>query len=381
MARSDTGATSSAPQRLSGKSSCPVPQECTIPGKKCFTIWTHEFIVDSAYEPIKAVGKGAYGVVCSAKKGEDKVAIKKIQNAFENDIDARRTLREVTLLRQLSHENIVNLVDVMAPTGSGKEQFKDVYLVYELMDTDLHQIIRSKQPLSDEHFQYFTYQILRGLKYVHSADVLHRDLKPSNLLLNASCDLKICDFGLARTREAPTNMTEYVVTRWYRAPELLLNSECYTPAIDMWSVGCIIAEMLGRRPLFAGKDYMDQLRLIVRALGMPTEEDMDFVEHDRARDYIRVKFGSFEAVDFSKVFKDANPLAIDLMKKMLKFNPSDRIDVNAALEHPYLSQFHDVAAEPKCPEPIFFGFEDENLTGAQVRERLYKEIAAHFRPS
>ena len=137
-------------------------------------------------------------------------------------------------------------------------------------------------------------QILRGLKYVHSADVLHRDLKPSNLLLNASCDLKICDFGLARTREAPTNMTEYVVTRWYRAPELLLNSECYTPAIDMWSVGCIIAEMLGRRPLFAGKDYMDQLRLIVRALGMPSEDDMEFVEHDRARDYIRAKFGHFE---------------------------------------------------------------------------------------
>lgn len=110
-------------------------------------------------QPIKAVGKGAYGVVCSAKKGDDKVAIKKIQNAFENDIDARRTLREVTLLRQLNHENIVNLVDVMAPLGDGKDQFKDVYLVYELMDTDLHQIIRSKQPLSDEHFQYFTYQV------------------------------------------------------------------------------------------------------------------------------------------------------------------------------------------------------------------------------
>lgn len=263
------------------------------------------------------------------------------------------------------------------------------------------------------------FQILRGLKYVHSADVLHRDLKPSNLLLNASCDLKICDFGLARTREAPTNMTEYVVTRWYRAPELLLNSECYTPAIDMWSVGCIIAEMLGRRPLFAGKDYMDQLRLIIRALGMPSEEDMDFVEHDRARDYIRAKFGQFEVsnplqlvhsscvvllfvgnqtkyykwtkfqttymhmqpVNFGKVFKDANPLAIDLMSKMLKFNPADRINVNTALEHPYLSQFHDSTAEPVCPEPIFFGFEEENLTGSQVRERMYKEIMVHYCPN
>lgn len=137
-------------------------------------------------------------------------------------------------------------------------------------------------------------QILRGLKYVHSADVLHRDLKPSNLLLNASCDLKICDFGLARTNEAPTNMTEYVVTRWYRAPELLLNAECYTPAIDMWSVGCIIAEMLGRRPVFPGKDYIDQLKLICKALGSPSEAEMAFVHHERAREYIRTKFGHFQ---------------------------------------------------------------------------------------
>ena len=129
---------------------------------------------------------------------------------------------------------------------------------------------------------------------MHSADVLHRDLKPSNLLLNASCDLKICDFGLARTNEAPTQMTEYVVTRWYRAPELLLNAECYTPAIDMWSVGCIIAEMLGRRPAFPGKDYLDQLKLIVRALGAPAENDMAFINHEKAKDYIRAKFGTFQ---------------------------------------------------------------------------------------
>jgi serine/threonine protein kinase len=304
-------------------------------------------------QPIKGVGKGAYGVVCSARVAgrPEKVAIKKIQNAFENETDARRTLREVTLLRQLHHENIIKLVDVMKPNGDTPETFKDVYLVYELMDTDLHQIIRSKQPLSDEHFQYFLYQvrnataphfasphckssshistvralvrckqqyggtprldrrrslsarrrvqILRGLKYVHSADVLHRDLKPSNLLLNASCDLKICDFGLARTNEAPTNMTEYVVTRWYRAPELLLNAECYTPAIDMWSVGCIIAEMLGRRPAFPGKDYLDQLKLIVRGLGAPSERDMAFIHHEKAKDYIRAKFGAFQACSAS----------------------------------------------------------------------------------
>lgn len=110
--------------------------------------------------------------------------------------------------------------------------------------------------------QYFLYQILRGLKYVHSAHVLHRDLKPSNLLLNSNCDLKIGDFGLARTTSETDFMTEYVVTRWYRAPELLLNCSEYTAAIDIWSVGCILGEIMTRKPLFPGKDYVHQLRLI-----------------------------------------------------------------------------------------------------------------------
>lgn len=130
-------------------------------------------------------------------------------------------------------------------------------------------------------------QILRGLKYVHSANVLHRDLKPSNLLLNASCDLKICDFGLARTAAEKSTMTEYVVTRWYRAPELLLSCEQYTAAIDVWSVGCIMAELLGRRPLLPGKDYVDQLKLIIKTLGAPTEDDLTFITSQKARAYIR----------------------------------------------------------------------------------------------
>jgi mitogen-activated protein kinase 1/3 len=137
------------------------------------------------------------------------------------------------------------------------------------------------------------FQILRGLKYLHSADVLHRDLKPSNLLLNASCDLKICDFGLSRTNEADF-MTKYVVTRWYRAPELLLNEGCYTPAIDIWSVGCIIAEMLGRRPYFPGETPLDQVRQIIRGLGTPSEKDMSFIHDEKPKDYIRTKWGNYK---------------------------------------------------------------------------------------
>jgi mitogen-activated protein kinase 7 len=127
------------------------------------------------------------------------------------------------------------------------------------MEADLHSIIRSQQPLSDQHYQFFIYQICRGLKYIHSAEVLHRDLKPGNLLVNADCELKICDFGLARGVLPPPEqnggfLTEYVATRWYRAPEVMLSFRSYSKAIDMWSVGCILAELLGGTPLFKGRD-------------------------------------------------------------------------------------------------------------------------------
>ncbi|EOY34256.1 Mitogen-activated protein kinase NTF6 isoform 2, partial [Theobroma cacao] len=221
------------------------------------------FEVSSKYvPPIQPIGRGAYGIVCCARNSEtnEEVAIKRIANAFENRIDAKRTLREIKLLCHMDHDNIVKIKDIILPPE--REKFNDVYIAYELMDTDLNQIIRSSQPLTDDHYQYFLYQLLRGLKYIHSANVLHRDLKPSNLLLNANCDLKICDFGLARTTSETDFMTEYVVTRWYRAPELLLNCSEYTAAIDIWSVGCILMEIIRREPLFPGKDYVQQLGLI-----------------------------------------------------------------------------------------------------------------------
>jgi mitogen-activated protein kinase 3 len=162
-------------------------------------------------------------------------------------------------------EQIIGIRDVIPPPIP--RAFNDVYIGMEFMETDLHQIIRSGQELSEEHCQYFLYQILRGLKYIHSAGVIHRDLKPSNLLLSANCDLKICDFGLARPSSDSDMMTEYVVTRWYRAPELLLNSTDYSAAIDVWSVGCIFMELIDRRPLFPGRDHMHQMRLITEVRG------------------------------------------------------------------------------------------------------------------
>ena len=163
--------------------------------------------------------------------------------------------------------------------------FHDIYIVTDLMESDLERIISSSQPLSDAHFQYFLYQILRGMKFVHSGNVLHRDLKPSNLLVNSNCDLSICDFGLARGVETAQNedLTEYVVTRWYRAPELLTDCQNYNDAVDVWAIGCIFAEMLRRRPFFTGRDPSDQLHTIIRVLGSPTEEEMAFVPHEAAK--------------------------------------------------------------------------------------------------
>ncbi|CAN6483754.1 unnamed protein product [Victoria cruziana] len=272
-------------------------------------------------------------------------------------------------------EQVVAIRDIIPPPV--REAFNDVYIAYELMDTDLHQIIRSNQPLTEEHCQYFLYQILRGLKYIHSANVLHRDLKPSNLLLNANCDLKICDFGLARITSETDFMTEYVVTRWYRAPELLLHSAEYTTAIDVWSVGCIFMELMNRQPLFPGRDHVHQLRLLMELIGTPTDNDLGFVS-ENARRYIQ-QLPRHARQSFTQKFPHVHPLAIDLVERMLTFDPRQRITVEDALAHPYLASLHDISDEPVCSTPFSFDFEQDALTEEQMKDLIYQE-AMLFNP-
>ena len=345
-------------------------------GKMQYKVKGTTFEVDDRYEVKKKIGQGAYGLICAAtdRANGDTVAVKKIANAFEDAIDCKRTLREIRLLQHFNHENVLNLRDIMLPPPGSLDQWNDIYLSLELMDTDLHYIIHSKQALTDDHIQYFIYQILRGLKAIHSAKVLHRDLKPNNLLVNKNCDLKICDFGLARGVDDSRNqaLTEYVVTRWYRAPELLVENSTYDQGIDIWSVGCILAECLGRKALLPGRDYLQQLRLIIETLGAPTPKDLKIIENPQAVEYIQA-LPKKTPQRFEVLYPNANPLAIDLMQKMLVFDPSGRISAAQALEHEYLRALHNVNDEPSAG--VFdFSMEEEGVTENDLRKAIWQQL-------
>jgi len=330
------------------------------------------------------IGQGACGDVVAADTESHtggRVAVKRVANATAHTRDATRTLREVQLLRQLSHENIVPLLGVQTLRHRSGI---DALLVYQLMDTDLHQIVRSNQLLYESHAQFFVYQALRALKYIHSAGVLHRDLKPANMLLNANCDLKICDFGLSRLQSAPPQieaqptalppMTEYVVTRWYRAPELLLNCTEYGPPIDVWSVGCVLAEVLLRTPLLPGRNHKEQLSLITRLTGTPSSESqLKFVPTESAKQFV-MGLPARDRADFSSVLPNSSSNAADLVDKMLAFNPSERIGVDDALSHPFFERLHDPADEPASEQ--LARVDDQVSSPAEAASKLLDEASA-----
>ncbi|XP_060172690.1 mitogen-activated protein kinase 9-like [Lycium barbarum] len=334
----------------------------------------------SRYQVQEVIGKGSYGVVGSAVDTHtgEKVAIKKINDVFDHVSDATRILREIKLLRLLRHPDIVEIKHIMLPPS--RREFKDIYVVFELMESDLHQVIKANNDLTHEHYQFFLYQLLRGLKYIHTANIFHRDLKPKNILANADCKLKICDFGLARVsfNDVPSAIfwTDYVATRWYRAPELCGSFfSKYTPAIDIWSIGCIFAELLSGKPLFPGKNVVHQLDLITDLLGTPPPETVAKIRNEKARRYLS-SMRKKQPVPFTKKFPNADPLALRLLERLLAFDPKDRPSAEEGLADPYFRGLSNADREPSRPpiSKLEFEFEKRKLAKDDVRELIYREI-------
>ncbi|XP_075578428.1 mitogen-activated protein kinase 14 isoform X1 [Pelecanus crispus] len=359
------------------------------------TVWE----VPERYQNLSPVGSGAYGSVCSAfdTKTGLRVAVKKLSRPFQSIIHAKRTYRELRLLKHMKHENVIGLLDVFTPAKS-LEEFNDVYLVTHLMGADLNNIVKC-QKLTDDHVQFLIYQILRGLKYIHSADIIHRDLKPSNLAVNEDCELKILDFGLARHTD--DEMTGYVATRWYRAPEIMLNWMHYNQTVDIWSVGCIMAELLTGRTLFPGTDHIDQLKLILRLVGTPGPELLKKISSESLQQIMRLtgtppaylinRMPSHEArnyilslsympkMNFENVFIGANPLAVDLLEKMLVLDTDKRITAAEALAHAYFAQYHDPDDEPVA-DPYDQSFESRELEIEEWKSLTYDEVISFVPP-
>lgn len=348
-----------------------------------WSVYDTIFRLENRYKIIDAVGSGAYGTVVAAEDKECKeeesniVAIKKIERAFEHPLFAKRTLRELKILRLLSHENVIDLVTIQKPKS---RENLELYWVFDIMETDLGSIVKSIQPLSDDHMQFFLYQILRGMKYVHSASILHRDLKPRNLLVNANCDLKIWDFGLSRAGIPEIMkagaMTDYISTRWYRAPELLCGADNYDEAVDMWSIGWIFAELLLRRPFLPGDDTENQLELIVDWLGQPDRQFLSTFNEGRMAEIFQEMDNQNEKGDFDQIFEKSDPVAIDLLKQMLHYDPEKRITIDQALKHEFIGDLHYEPDEPTTSSVSAFDFDFEmyDLSTDDLKSLIYEEI-------
>ena len=257
------------------------------------------------------------------------------------------------------------------------------------MESDLHAVIKAKI-LEDVHKQYIIYQVLKALKYMHSGDLIHRDIKPSNILLNADCSIKICDFGLARS-VAPTVisnqdssnpvMTDYVATRWYRAPEILFGSPSYTKGVDVWAVGCILAEMIVGKPIFPGTSTLDQLERVLEVTGFLSPEDIQAMESPYAQTMLESIHGphsnsSSRRRSIQEYFPTASPDAIDFLKQCFQFNPSKRSSISELLKHKFVEKFADPTHEIDYPNGVIRIPLDDNikLSVADYRTRLYDAI-------
>uniref|UniRef100_A0A8D0CRW3 Mitogen-activated protein kinase 15 n=1 Tax=Sander lucioperca TaxID=283035 RepID=A0A8D0CRW3_SANLU len=320
----------------------------------------------------------AYGIVWKAvdRQTGEVVAVKKIFDAFRNRTDAQRTFREIMFLQEFGdHPNIVKLLNVVRAQND-----KDIYLIFEYMDTDLHAVIKKGTLLKDIHKRYVMHQLFKAVKYLHSGNVIHRDQKPSNVLLDTDCVVKLCDFGLARSlnqiQEDSGNpaLTEYVATRWYRAPEILLGSTRYTKGVDMWSLGCILGEMLLGKALFPGTSTINQIEKIMSAIPHPSPEDILAIKSEYGSSVIQRMLLKPQVPLEDLLQLSVSPDALDLLKGLLVFNPDKRLTAEQALQHPYVARFHNPAREPALNYDVVLPVDDDvQLSVVQYRNKLYEK--------
>ncbi|XP_070544558.1 cyclin-dependent kinase 1-like [Ptychodera flava] len=293
------------------------------------------------YVKIEKIGEGTYGVVYKGrnKKTGKLVALKKIRLESEEEGVPSTAIREISLLKELNHPNIVCLQDVLM-------QEAKLYLVFEFLTMDLKKYfdnIPSGKYMDSGLVKSYLYQICQGIVFCHSRRVVHRDLKPQNLLIDSKGLIKLADFGLARAFGIPVRVyTHEVVTLWYRAPEVLLGSPRYSTPVDVWSIGCIFAEMATKRPLFHGDSEIDQLFRIFRTLGTPNEDSWPGVSS--LPDY-KPSFPSWKSNTLHTAVKNIDEDGLDLLKRTLIYDPAHRISAKAALDHPYFIDL-DKAALP-----------------------------------
>uniref|UniRef100_A0A7N9DHB7 Stress-activated protein kinase JNK n=1 Tax=Macaca fascicularis TaxID=9541 RepID=A0A7N9DHB7_MACFA len=345
------------------------------------------FTVLKRYQQLKPIGSGAQGIVCAAFDTVlgINVAVKKLSRPFQNQTHAKRAYRELVLLKCVNHKNIISLLNVFTPQKT-LEEFQDVYLVMELMDANLCQVIHME--LDHERMSYLLYQMLCGIKHLHSAGIIHRDLKPSNIVVKSDCTLKILDFGLARTACTNFMMTPYVVTRYYRAPEVILGMG-YKENVDIWSVGCIMAEMVLHKVLFPGRDYIDQWNKVIEQLGTPSAEFMKKLQ-PTVRNYVENR-PKYPGIKFEELFPDwifpseserdkiKTSQARDLLSKMLVIDPDKRISVDEALRHPYITVWYD-PAEAEAPPPQIYDAQLEEREHA-IEEWKDAAVSSNATPS
>ena len=297
---------------------------------------------ESKYIKTSKLVEGTYGIVYRAKdqKGQEIYALKKIRLQVEEEGIPSTAIREISLLKELNHVNIVKLYEVLHTP-------KKLTLVFEYVEKDLKKVIDEAKEggLDIKLVKSFLYQLLKGVDYIHKHKVLHRDLKPQNLLISKDNIMKIGDFGLARGYGIPVkNYTHEVVTLWYRPPDVLLGNKMYGTTVDMWSIGCIFAEMVTGKPLFTGKNDMDQLKKIFKIKGTPNENYASSLKELPEWSANDNNFENFPEQDIKTIFKNLNPEGIDLLQKFLQLEPEKRISAEEALKHPF---FDDILADMK----------------------------------